>query len=123
VRILVIDDEAGICHVLRACLTHDGHEVACVQRLADGLRALEAASYGIVLLDWTLTDAFGVEALAAVRQAAPDAKVCIVTGVEPRRVTEACADLPPDAILPKPVDVPALLATVESFASTPPCGP
>ncbi|MBU6399030.1 MAG: sigma-54 dependent transcriptional regulator, partial [Verrucomicrobia bacterium] len=79
-RILVVDDDTEVRHLLAAVLEREGHEVALVE---DG-RALETAlgerPADVVLLDLKLPDADGLELLPVVKQAWPATEVIVLTG-------------------------------------------
>jgi two-component system, OmpR family, response regulator len=77
-RILVVDEEEPITHVLRLGLELEGWEVDVAHSGEDALR--RAAGADVILLDMMLPDRRGTEVAAALRLAGSDAYVLFVTG-------------------------------------------
>jgi DNA-binding response OmpR family regulator len=79
-RVLIIDDEAHIRHMMRLTLEAAGYEVG---EAADGLRGLEMCSAGIlwdvVLLDQKMPGIDGIETLRRLRECALATRVIMVT--------------------------------------------
>jgi two-component system response regulator AtoC len=79
IRILVVDDEHAMRECLRDWLKEDGYEVGLA---ANGLEAIAMAkdySWHVVLLDLKMPGMDGLEALAELRQVAPDVVVVMMT--------------------------------------------
>jgi DNA-binding response OmpR family regulator len=66
-RVLVVDDEPGIRHVLRGYLEVDGFEVAEAGTGEDALAQLRRRPPDVVLLDVMLPDLDGIEVLRRIR--------------------------------------------------------
>lgn len=49
-KILVVDDEANICEILRYTLTNDGYEVTCARSAEEAFEKL-TSEYSLILLD------------------------------------------------------------------------
>ena len=82
-RVLVVDDHVQVRELLRAQLEAGGHQV--VGEAADGVEAVErAAALGpdVVVLDLAMPNVDGLQALAAIQSAAPDAKVIVLSGFD-----------------------------------------
>ena len=81
VRVLIADDHPVVRHGLRSFLElQDGLEV--VGEASDGAEAVSMASAlrpDVVLLDLVMPPLDGVEAIATIRERAPDAKVIVLT--------------------------------------------
>jgi DNA-binding response OmpR family regulator len=79
-RVLVIDDEAHIRHMMRLTLEAAGYEVG---EAADGLRGLEMCGtdvvWDVVLLDQKMPGIDGIETLRRLRERAPATRVIMVT--------------------------------------------
>jgi DNA-binding NtrC family response regulator len=78
-RILVIDDEPGICRALERFFREGGHEVRTSSRAETGLTLAEAFEPDLVLLDVRLPGMNGLDALARLRRMDPDLPVVVVT--------------------------------------------
>jgi DNA-binding response OmpR family regulator len=78
-RILIVEDEAGISDFLRRGLEAEGYDVTCA---ADGLEGQARAlgePFDLVLLDLMLPGRDGLEVLADVRRADPTMPVILLT--------------------------------------------
>jgi DNA-binding NtrC family response regulator len=78
-RILVIDDEVGMCRLLETVLGKAGHHVAAFQRPEDGLRAFEQEAFDVVVTDVRMPKVNGAEILAAVRAKDAELPVILIT--------------------------------------------
>lgn len=81
-RVLVVDDEGAIRELLSLYLDGKGLEVATA-RSADGARALvKQGQFDLVILDWMLKAADGLELLQLCKAEHPDTPVIIFTSVD-----------------------------------------
>lgn len=67
-RILVVEDEVGLCNLLRTRLEHEGHQVT---QAFDGVAALHLAAETdpqLVVLDWMLPGKDGIEVCRELRK-------------------------------------------------------
>jgi DNA-binding NtrC family response regulator len=78
-RVLVIDDEADIRESLEALLALEGYRVDLAQNAAEGLRALDARGYDLVLLDLMMPDRSGMEVLREVRERDQETPIFLIT--------------------------------------------
>ena len=79
-RILVVDDEEGIRHVLRQVLEYEGHEVRTASGGAEALGVHEEFSPDLTFLDVKMARMDGLEALGRIRERDPDAVVVMISG-------------------------------------------
>ena len=127
-RILVVEDDAGIASGLRTNLQQRGYAVDVCDGVASAWSALRAERFDAVLLDLGLADGDGSELLrrlrlspvAAVGGAAaalpdPSTPVLIVTARDQVRERIAGLDLGADDYLPKPFDVDELDARLRAL--------
>ena len=80
-RILIIDDDEGMCFTLTRMITLDGHEVKCAHSLKKGLREAISDSYDVVFLDVLLPEGNGLDILPAIRNGPSKPEVIIMTAV------------------------------------------
>jgi PAS domain S-box-containing protein len=78
-RILVVDDDLGICHSLRDLLTADGCHVLLATSTREALRCLETEAVDLVLSDVVMPDADGYDLLVQVRTRHPTLPVVLMT--------------------------------------------
>jgi PAS domain S-box-containing protein len=79
VRILVVDDDLGICQSLEEILEADGCEVETAQDGDEGLRRLAAGGFDLVLTDVVMPRMDGHELYTAIRERYPDLPVLMMT--------------------------------------------
>src|SRR4051812_47354638 len=90
-RVLVVDDEPGTVEVVRALLEQDGAEVSST---GDGQAAIDEVvsatetgrGFDVVLLDYDLTSGSGGEMIRELGARGGDARVVVMSGVDPPRV-------------------------------------
>ena len=78
-HILVIDDEADIRESLETLLALEGYAVDLAPSGGEGLRALEARGYDLVLLDLMMPDRSGMEVLREVRERDQETPIFLIT--------------------------------------------
>ncbi|MBZ4648234.1 MAG: putative two component sigma-54 specific transcriptional regulator [Desulfomicrobiaceae bacterium] len=80
-KILIIDDDESICHVLARTAKRMGCEAQSVGTLAAGLQAARKTSFDVVFLDIKLPDGNGLCLLADLLSMPAKPEVIIVTGM------------------------------------------
>lgn len=103
--ILVVDDEPLVLSVIAACLTSDGHTV---EEATDGQQALEkfgSGKFDLLLTDLAMPGMDGASLSQAVKQAAPDTPIILLSGFADQ--LEASDNRPGnfDLILSKPIEL------------------
>ncbi len=88
-RLLLVEDNPGdavlVREMLRSALT-DGFEFVHAVLLADACDVLERDGAACVLLDLSLPDAQGLEAVTRIQAAAPDVPIVVLTGLDDERL-------------------------------------
>src|SRR5271154_4367753 len=84
IRVLIIEDDLDYIEIVRLCLEEPeamglAFQLESAVRLAEGLLKLTTSRYDVTLVDLTLPDARGLEAVAAVLDAAPDTPALVST--------------------------------------------
>lgn len=79
-RILIVDDDPGICTMLTGKLKSDGYEAVAVLTLRQGLSMVESDFWDVVLLDVHMPDGNGLELLPDFVNSHSNPEVIIVTG-------------------------------------------
>jgi two-component system OmpR family response regulator len=115
-RMLLIEDTAGLGQAVREHLAEDGHAVDWVQRLDQARIAVRATSYDLVLLDLTLPDGGGLDFLRQWRAGGASTPVIILTARD--QITDRIAGLNAgaDDYLVKPFDLSELSARIAAVA-------
>lgn len=78
-KILLIEDESINRVTLQKLLAHAGHAVTSVEDGNAGLEAVQAETWDVVLTDYRLPGADGLEILEEVKRTSPDTQVLIMT--------------------------------------------
>ena len=77
-RVLVVDDEENICHLLLVVLKKAGYEPTAVTGGAEALALLEDEEFGVVISDIRMPGMSGLDLLRALRARDDAADVCVV---------------------------------------------
>lgn len=78
-RILVLDDEPGMCLLLQSVLGDAGYKVTAHQKPDEALRAFERDPFDLVISDVRMPKLTGVDVLQAVKSRSPDTPVILIT--------------------------------------------
>lgn len=79
-RILLVDDEEGICFTLGALLRKEGYSVDCASCIRAALEFLQKNQYDLALLDIMLADESGIDLLREIKKTAHSTQVVMFTG-------------------------------------------
>ncbi len=117
-RVLVVDDEPATVDVVRALLEQDGAEVTAAGDGRDAIaRALDATRDGrgfdVVLLDYHLPHVGGGEVIRELGARGVDARVVVMSGIEPTRIAAETMRLGAFDFVAKPLSRADLRARVE----------
>ena len=80
VRILVIDDDPGVCRVVQTALAHDGFTVDTVSDPTEVEARLGEGDYHIVIVDYVIPGLPAEQVLEWLRRHQPEASIIVVTG-------------------------------------------
>ena len=78
-RILAIDDDRRLLENFSLCLEADGHRVTTADNLAEGLKLAATQPFHVCLLDRSIGQDSGLDALPRFRELAPQMRVIVVT--------------------------------------------
>ena len=119
VRILVIEDEAGIADFVQKALRAQGHQVdQATDGLAGERRAL-TTDVDLVILDRMLPGREGVEVLRGIRAAKPELPVIMLTALGEVADKVEALDAGANDYMTKPFSVDELLARVRAHLRRP----
>lgn len=115
-RVLLIEDAAGLGEAVREQIADDGHAVDWVQRLAQAEASVRSTPYDLILLDLMLPDGQGLDFLRQCRRAGDTTPVIILTARD--RISDRIEGLNAgaDDYLVKPFDLAELSARVAAVA-------
>jgi two-component system copper resistance phosphate regulon response regulator CusR len=115
VRVLVVEDERKLAHVISSALQAEHYDVVVSPTGEDGFFRANAEVFDLVLLDLMLPGRNGLEILQTLRQRRIETPVLILTardGIDDRVLG---LDLGADDYLVKPFALPELLARVRAL--------
>ncbi|RSN21933.1 DNA-binding response regulator [Streptomyces sp. WAC 05977] len=111
VRVLLVEDDAGVADALAEALQTRGHTVSHAIRGSDALHRHRAAD--VILLDLNLPDMHGLDVLRKVRQVSPVPVLVLTASGDERSVVRGLR-LGADDYLTKPVRLAELLARMDA---------
>lgn len=112
-RILIVDDSAAARFMLREFIESNGHQVVAEEEtLAGTLRSYAEHRPDVVTLDLSLAQGDGLSVLKALRQLDVNAKVLVISGNSQKKVLDALSAAGASGFLPKPIDLPGLMAAI-----------
>lgn len=115
-RVLVVEDDTAIVDFVRAALEDEGYAVASAKHGAVALEIAETFRPDVILLDLRMPIMDGWSFVEHYRRKVSDpGSIVLLSGVHESR--EIAENLRADAVLPKPVDLDVLLATVHRCVS------
>ncbi|HEV3155157.1 MAG TPA: hybrid sensor histidine kinase/response regulator [Candidatus Baltobacteraceae bacterium] len=91
-RVLIVEDSSTDARIVQRLIRHasDGAAVSAASRLSDALAMVERDPFDVIVLDMTLPDAEGIDAVRRMRAAVPRVPIVILSGLENEEIaTEA----------------------------------
>ena len=79
-RMLVVDDELGICQSCVKILSKEGYPVEYALNGYDALKMMQAAPFDLIITDLKMSSMGGMEVLRRVKESYPDSVIIVITG-------------------------------------------
>jgi DNA-binding NarL/FixJ family response regulator len=120
VKILIVDDHALFRAGLRMLLATIGQDVTCMEaaNLVEAQTLIaQHADLQICLLDLTLKDEHGLDAIHSIKETAPQVAVVVVSGVEESAMIRQCIDAGAMSFIPKSVSPEILTRALQQVLS------
>lgn len=111
-RILIIDDEAGVCEEFGGILRDEGHEVDTALNGDEGLKKVQAGGYDLIFLDVLMPRMEGSEALNRIK-GMTQTPVVIMSGYLPPHKEKEIIRAGALACLKKPLDLPYVFELID----------
>jgi DNA-binding response OmpR family regulator len=111
---LVLADRADVAGPLADRLRNDGHDVTRLETLAQVEVALRLTAFDIVLVDLGLRGATGMDAVRAIRGAAHDALLLVISDSQSAADIVLALEAGADDYVPGPVDLDLLMARLRA---------
>ncbi len=103
-KILIIDDEKGLCEEFRDILQDEGHVVDTAHNGPDGLKKVEENDFDLVFLDVLMPRMDGTEVFARLKKI-KSVPVVIMSGFLPPGKGRQILELGALAVMRKPLDL------------------
>ena len=115
--ILLADDDELVGEVVREALSARGHVVGVVENGADAVRVVKVKQPELVILDCSMPEMNGIEALIKIRQSAAGCSlpILMLTARRSERDVEIAMRAGASDYLKKPFDADQLVAVVEDM--------
>lgn len=78
-NILVVDDEPGMCELIKGLLKEAGHKVTALTKSSEGLKAIREGGFEIILLDIRMPKPDGMELLKQAVKMEPQPTAAMIT--------------------------------------------
>lgn len=118
--VLIVDDNDDVLESMQLALERAGYEVATA---SNGLRAVELqrrSPRDILITDLFMPEADGLETIQRFKSEFPSVRIVAISGggvrIAGRGYLATAEAAGADAVLPKPFEIPALLATLRTLA-------
>lgn len=104
-RVLVADDEKGICDAFAELLKADGHEPVIASNGRDAIAAVRSSQPAVAFMDVQMPGGDGLSALEEIREIAPDLPVIVMTAYGTLETARKAVSLGAYDYLGKPVEL------------------
>jgi PAS domain S-box-containing protein len=117
-RVLLVDDEPVVRHILQEYLVNDGHVVEVAANGQEGLDKFRQSRFDLVILDRAMPDMSGDQVGAAIKHSSPNLPVIMLTGFG--SMMEAVNEKPVgiDFVISKPVTIDSLRQAIARAVGT-----
>jgi two-component system NtrC family sensor kinase len=111
--LLIVEDDQDLVTLLAGDAQARQYRTQAASTLAEARRAIDTASFDLALVDLTLGNDSGLDAIRAIKERAPDTEIVVISGTTSLASAIASYELKVFAFVPKPFDLDQLFATVE----------
>lgn len=118
-RIIVIEDQEDLAALYESSLSKEGYKVSKAYTGEEGVALFQDEGADAVLLDMTLPEMNGLQALQEIRALNANVPVVVVTGETSEDIRRSCEHLGVHDYLPKPVDYDRISAAIRHALEDP----
>jgi CheY-like chemotaxis protein len=113
-KILLVDDDEALRYMLATVLAEHGYDVTTAASVPEALKLISAGSYDVLLSDLHMPGkGDGLTVVGAMRHANPKAVTILLSAFPEMDAAAQAILLQTDQILVKPMNIPALIETIE----------
>lgn len=113
-RVLVIEDNAGLRDYLRLALRSEGYEVLTARNGKEALAVIDGQDLNAVVTDLFMPEMDGIETITALRRKLPGVKVVAMSGRPGVDYLTVARELGVTHTLRKPFEIDQLLAALKT---------
>lgn len=113
-KILVVDDDASFCLMLKSFFSKNGMDAAVAFSLTDGLKAAKDSVFDIILTDYRLPDGNGIDLLNTIKRNSPEAVVILMTGYADIKIAVNAIKMGAFEYVAKPINPDEILHIIKS---------
>lgn len=117
-KVLILDDDPGICKILGNILTEKGYDVIIANNGKEGIRKIKEEDPDVVLLDIKLPEIDGLSLIKKHPEMTTDSSIVILTGYGTIESAVQSMKLGVYDYLTKPFDIKKIVITVEHAIET-----
>jgi len=118
-KVLVVEDDEKIAALISDCLTAAGYLITCENNAEDARLNLAANQYNLLILDWQLPQASGLDLCLQARAQGINTPVLFLTAMDSIQNKMAALDGGADDYLTKPFAMSEVLARVRALLRRP----
>jgi signal transduction histidine kinase/DNA-binding response OmpR family regulator len=111
-RILIVDDDVGICETLSDIFEEKGYYIETAGTGREAIEKAQERFFNVALLDIRLPDTAGIELLAPLKEMYPDMAVILVTGYASLETAVQALNEGASAYITKPLNLDEVFANV-----------
>ena len=78
-KILVVDDKEGMREMLAVALSEQGYEIETASNGIEAIKILHEKAFSLIITDYNMPGATGIDVLRAARESAPDTAVILIS--------------------------------------------
>ncbi|RKF21465.1 sigma-54-dependent Fis family transcriptional regulator [Alginatibacterium sediminis] len=113
-KLLIIDDDLGICRTLQLHFESLSYEVQVAHCVEDGLALCSEFSANVIILDIRMEGTSGLDGIPLFKQLLPQARIIMITAFHDMDSTITAMQQGADEYIHKPIDIDELDSAVES---------
>src|SRR5438105_3756742 len=121
-KILLVDDDVSLCQTITDCLRFEHHEIETANTAREAFDCIRTGSYDLLILDWELPDATGLDICRSVRSKNGDMPILMLTAKSNIAEKVSGFDAGADDYLTKPFHFKELTVRVRALLRRPQAG-
>lgn len=116
-KILVVDDEKDMCHMISSILQGEGYRVDKAYNCRQAIQRIKATRYNLMILDYKLPNSTGINLLKEVRLIQPSLKVIMLSAYGSPSIKSMAKKFCVYRFIDKPFDLNKLVRVVRGALS------